>query len=297
MKILVLTPDWKLPWQKLVPDYLKIRGHTVGVAIHGVNGFDPDVVLHMWSNGYTRPEHFPNAKNIFYMRRYEFFEPEWRKIDWNKVDHMVFVNSFIKKAVEDWFKENDINIPTSLIYNSVDTKKWTFKERTFNNNIGMVCFIHPKKNLTLAAQVLAALPSKYSLHLAGACQDWALLEYINHICHESHRKFYWYGRLKFEMLDSWWDMMDCCLSVSMSEGNPNNVIEAMAKGIKPVVHNWPGAIDQFPEECVFNTVESACQIIQNDDYDSSKYRQWAEDRYSLKNYDQMYDIIKQVTAQ
>jgi hypothetical protein len=42
--------------------------------------------------------------------------------------------------------------------------------------------------------------------------------------------------------------MGVCLSTSLSEGNPNNVIEAMAKGIKPVVHAWPGAEDQFPED-------------------------------------------------
>jgi glycosyltransferase involved in cell wall biosynthesis len=229
------------------------------------------------------------------MRRYEFFTGEWQYIDWSKVDHLVFVNSFIKSAVDDWLKENKYKTPTSLIYNVVDAEEWSFrKEPVFEseNNIGMVCSIHPKKNIQLALYILDALPEEYSLHVAGPMQDYCLAEYLNHTATQMKRRLFLYGKLPRKQLDSWWATMDYCLSTSMSEGNPNNVLEAMAKGIKPVVHNWPGSRDQFPEHLVFDTIPGAVSIITAPEYCPQTYRDWVIDRYSTKNFDSLYDIIE-----
>jgi hypothetical protein len=83
--------------------------------------------------------------------------------------------------------------------------------------------------------------------------------------------------------------MDYCLSTSISEGNPNNVIEAMAKGIKPIVHNWPGAEDQFPMS-IFNSVDEAVKLLTENTYESRMYRGSVESKFSLKNFEQVADI-------
>jgi len=294
MKIIIRTHNWQLPWQAKLPEYLTTKGHST-MTTNGIiqeDNFKPDVVIHMWSDGSSHPSDYPEAKHIYYMRRYEFFSPEWRKLDWLKIDHMVFVNGEIKNAVDGWLKENSLKTPTSLIYNCVDLKDWTIihaKDKTYN--IGMVCSIHPKKNIPLALQILDALPEKYTLHLAGPQQDNCLTEYLNHMAIQMKRRFNYYGKLPRKRLDSWWDMMDCCLSTSISEGNPNNIIEAMAKGIKPVVHNWPGAVNQFPTDYVFNSISEAVDIIEDKDISPMNARGWVEDRYSLNNFDKLYDVI------
>ena len=80
----------------------------------------------------------------------------------------------------------------------------------------------------------------------------------------------------------WWETVYYCLSTSLSEGNPNNVIEAMAKGIKPVIHNWPGAEDQF-KPWLFSDVSDAAAQILSPQYESKAYRAWIEDRFSVAN--------------
>ena len=161
-------------------------------------------------------------------------------------------------------------------------------------NIGMVCAVHPKKNIPLALQILNTLPQKYTLHLAGPQQDNCLMEYLSDIARKMQRHLFYYGKLTREKLDSWWDMMDCCLSTSICEGNPNNVIEAMAKGIKPVVHNWPGAKDQFHEHYIFDTIDDAVMIINSDFNKPEQHRDWVKERYSLDNLDKIYEVIEGV---
>jgi hypothetical protein len=69
---------------------------------------------------------------------------------------------------------------------------------------------------------------------------------------------------------------------SVCEGHPFNVIEAMAKGIKPVINNFCGAELVFDKNFLFNNIDEAIKMITRDQYDSQLYRnyiiekQWTE---------------------
>lgn len=66
-------------------------------------------------------------------------------------------------------------------------------------------------------------------------------------------------------------------------------MEAMARGIKPIIHNYHGAKEQWPEELVYNFFFEIEEMI-NGEYDSIKYRSFIEDRYSLEK--QTDNILK-----
>jgi hypothetical protein len=92
-------------------------------------------------------------------------------------------------------------------------------------------------------------------------------------------------------LDKWWDDKSFCLSTSISEGNPNNVIEAMAKGIKPIVHSWPGSEDQFPDDLRFSTVREAVEAFEGP-YDSFRYQGIVNEKFSLNNIERVVDLCE-----
>lgn len=285
MRVLLLTP-WDNAWVTLFRREVERRGGEFALA-KGWNGVSKhDIVLHGWASGATQP--VPGAKNIMFMRRYELFDGGLVKVDWSKIDHLICVNTWIAGVVRDAFRDRGVTTPVSVIYNAADTSKWTFKQRAKNNLVGMACHVHPKKNLPLALQIMAELPEDYELHIAGQIQDPCTAEYLNHIGKRMRRKVYLYGHV--EDLNGWWELMGCCLSTSLSEGNPNNVIEAMAKGIKPVVHRWPGAEVQFPSECLFTTAKGAADIITGDSYTSIAYRQWVDAHYSDRNIRAVMDL-------
>jgi len=57
----------------------------------------------------------------------------------------------------------------------------------------------------------------------------------------------------------------------------------MACGLKPVIHNFPGASEIFLEEFLFNLSEDFCSQILSDNYEPQRYRKFVEENYSLKN--------------
>jgi hypothetical protein len=57
------------------------------------------------------------------------------------------------------------------------------------------------------------------------------------------------------------------------------ILEGMACGLKPVIHNFPGADQIFPGECLFNISEAFCQQVCCEQYEPRKYREFVEQRY------------------
>lgn len=282
MKVALITP-WQNAWVPLYEKAFEARGHQFGVFEKRAPS-DSDVVLHGWATGTPS---VPKARNIVFLRRYELFDGGLPKVEWSKTHALVCVNSWIKTVAEKIFDGENIKTPVHLIYNAVDASKWTFAERGHGKKIGMACFVHTKKNIPLALQILAALPEGYELHIAGDVQDACLAEYLVHLAKALDKPLHLYGQVRD--MNAWWDGMDYCLSTSLSEGNPNNVNEAMAKGVKPIVHRWPGAEDQYKGH-LFNTVQEAVTMIAEGSYDSAHYRQTVEDKFSLKNIDRVVDL-------
>lgn len=284
MKVALVTP-WQNAW---VPHYeaaFKRRGHQFGVfPKHAPT--DSDIVLHGWATGTPVVN---KARNIVFLRRYELFDGGLAKVEWAKVQALICVNSWFKSVAETIFEAEKIKVPVHLIYNAVNLEKWSYSERKPGKRIGMACFVHTKKNLPLALQILAALPKEYELHIAGAIQDSCLAEYLVHASKAMDRDVHLHGQVPANHLNDWWGEMDYCLSTSMSEGNPNNVIEAMAKGIKPIVHNWPGAEDQFAGH-LFNTAKEAADMITGDGYFSERYRDEAASKFGMANIEKVVDL-------
>lgn len=284
MKIALLSP-WQNAWVPLYKDAFARRGHE---CINTADMIDADIYIHAWAD--ARHNTVKGKKNIIIIRRYELYECGWHTMDFSNVSDFVCVNDHIAEYVKAYFAEQKITIPVHVIYNSIDTKDWTFKVRRPNKNVGMACHIHPKKNIPLALQILAELPEDYALHIAGGNQDQWMVDYLSNFAECVRRKVYIYGQIPFDQMDLWWEQMGVCLSTSYTEGNPNNVIQAMAKGIKPLVHIWPGAIEQFPESMLFATVREAAEMIQSKQYDSQGYRDLAVERFGLANIEKVVDL-------
>ena len=287
MRVALVTP-WDNAWVPMYREAIQKRGHEF-VHLKKAEAGHFDVVIHGWM---TDAPMISGARNVMFLRRYELFTGVLNRVRWDSVEHLICVNRWIAEVVKSSLGRMKVKTPVSTIYNAVDTKKWTFKKRKKNNKVGMSCHVHPKKNLPLALQILAKLPEGYELHIAGEIQDPCTAEYLNHVGNALRRRIYLYGHIDRRQLDVWWEAMGVCLSTSLSEGNPNNVIEAMAKGVKPVVHYWPGAEEQFPGN-LFGTVDEAVQMILSDDYDSERYLKDVQLRYSLSNIERAVDIALQ----
>jgi glycosyltransferase involved in cell wall biosynthesis len=228
-----------------------------------------------------------DVKNILFVRRYEFHTPFVDRLDWGRVDNAVVLSRYYARSLKHRSGKS-----AHIIYNGVVADDWTFKDRNHGKKIACVGQVNYKKNLPLAYQILAKLPEDYTLHVAGEIQSSEFLVYIDYIirCMDFKDRVFIDGPVSD--IDAWLEDKSYLLSTSISEGCPNNVIEAMAKGIKPVVHCWPGAPELFDSN-VFFTVDDAVKMILPDaPYESEKYAGIISEKFGDGTYEQVFELAK-----
>jgi len=282
MKIQIINRQkmqWESSFKKVFPDAQWVKNPTN----------EADIYIFMWCDDTT--VNFINkapkyGKYIVVIRRYEYYNNWIEELDWERVDDVICVNDFIA-----WGFKQRTGRDAYIIYNGVNAKEWTFKDRNHGNKIAMVGFVNQKKNFPLALQILAKLPQDYELHIAGGYQDGATLDYITHIANKICKKIMFYNQMPHEFIDKWLEDKNYILSTAISEGCPNNVIEAMAKGITPIVHNWPGS-EQQSDGLTFDTVDEAIAMILDSDYESQKYREIVENKFGESNFLEFKKVVE-----
>jgi len=286
MRLQLITP-WANSW---VPAYHRaFRGWQVQVSQQPQDDGTP--ILFMWADQTARDfinHAHKRAPWLVVQRRYEAYTSWMSEIDWGKVDHLICVNDFFAAKATAVVQGR---CPVSTVYNAVDLEAWPLQPHRHGTQVAMVCFIKPVKNLPLALQIMARLPHDYHLHVAGAIQSVEVMEYLAELAEVMRVRCTFYQQVPHADMPAWLADKDYLLSTSLSEGCPNNVIEAMACGIKPVVHGWPGAREQFGD-AVFSHVDEAVRMMTTDDYRSADYRAAVQARFSLKNLQQIRTMLE-----
>jgi len=125
------------------------------------------------------------------------------------------------------------------------------------------------------------------LHIAGKFEDKRFEIYVKHFLSDTgldrHVVFHGWVKDVFPFLHD----MDYLISTSPWEGCPNNVIEAMACGVRPLIHNWRGARTIFPHDLVFDSISQMKSMLCDNRYDSQAYRQYAE-----RNFNSEIQLLK-----
>ncbi|HPB88201.1 MAG TPA: glycosyltransferase, partial [Thermotogota bacterium] len=81
------------------------------------------------------------------------------------------------------------------------------------------------------------------------------------------------------------------------EGYGMAILEAMSKGIKPIIHNFYVADEFYSEQYLFNTVGQAVDMITNEPYDSTEYRRFAEQHNETKQLEEISELVREVMGE
>lgn len=302
MKILLHYPKWNNRWipyfREVLSGYDLLETSTVFLPLLDELSYRADVLFSMWTNEIVDhwTHKFPDKKIITYLRRFELWEKSTlNKIDFNNIDAMIFVSFFIGKEFEIQHPELNGVFKKYLIPNGVDLDRFPLKSnKAGEKKIAFVGQLKHVKNFPLALQVLSELPEEYTLHHIGLVTSEQIAGQILSYTHSLglQNRVVFYPQVAPDQMPEWYKDKDYILSTSINEGNPNCIIEAMAMGIKPIIHNWPGAREQFPHDLVFNTIDEAKNLIENKDFEPEFYRSWIEQRYSLDNFKRIYEVIE-----
>jgi len=197
------------------------------------------------------------------------------KINWDAVDCLVLICPHAHAWMVDEFK--GLKNKSLVIYNPIDTLG-TFnlpKNQNVEFNLGLVGIVPKLKRFDLAVEILDELKkndSRFTLHLKGRRPEdysWML---------SRKKEMAWY-RSVYEKIDScpyrdsvifdphgpdmpqWYSLIGFVLSTSDCEGSHQAIAEGMAAGCIPVIRDWDGADQLYPDKYVFSSPPEASQAI------------------------------------
>lgn len=213
---------------------------------------------------------------------YEAFTDYPANVAFENIDKIIFVAEHIKNFVIDNFSIDEEK--TIVIPNGIDHKKWTFAERKPRFNIAYVGYINYKKGPMLLLHTFKTIYDKnnqYKLFIAGKFQDHRDVLYFNQMIKE----FGLEDNVVYEgwqdNLDKWLEDKNYILCTSILESQNMSVMQAMVKGIKPIIHNFVGAKNIYPEALVWNTINEAVDMITDNEYNSKEYYSFVLNGFEL----------------
>ena len=227
------------------------------------------------------------CKNIIRLHRYEAYEQWPQLVNWSNIDALVTVgNSFVKDALLRGVPYIESQTPISIIPNGVNLEKFTFINRPRGKNIAFLSNLRMVKNPAFVLQCMQKLhyiDPEYHLFFGGLFQDETLEQYLRHMVGVlGLRKVVFFDGPQ-EDVRSWLEDKHYIVSTSLIESQGMGLAEAMACGLKPVIHNFPGADQIFPSEYLYNIAEEFCQHILSEQYEPQTYRRFVEENYALKD--------------
>ena len=291
----------------LASDYF-VRKFIVTTQQEIYNAIDwGDTVWLEWCNQVaitgTNYEKIEGKKVIIRLHSYEALADFPKQINWSVVNKLIFVAPHIRDILNEISPDIKDKVKSEVIFNGLDLDKIPFKEREAGFKIAWVGYINYKKNPPMALQVMKMLTSgdynsskRYVLHIAGEYQDLRYKIYLEYMIKEMglQDNVVFHGWV--DDMEGFWKDKNYLLHTSIHEGHSYAINESLARGIKPIIHNFRGAKELYPDINIFNTIDEAVRVIIYEDYYSKMYRSWIINKgWTLdKQVKQIKKVLKEV---
>lgn len=214
---------------------------------------------------------------------------------WDLVDDVIFVAPHIQKLMMTDSRPQAGRFRQHVVPCGVNLDRWTFRDHEKGFNIGVVSELWESKGVDLGLQIamkLKKIDPRYQITWLGKNQmyHWGKA-YFDDLAKDlpiTHDDSF------VEDLNSWWEDKNYVLHCGQKETYTYAVAEAMSKGIKPIFHRYYGADITWPG-LTWTSIDEAINLITEDKYDSSSYRQYLINHHlDLESMMQAFDkIIKE----
>lgn len=225
------------------------------------------------------------CKLVCRLHRYEAFTGILSQVNWNSVDTLILVAHHIKDVVKMQIPDIEERVDVRVVYNGVNLDRFVYKEREQGFNIAYIGYLNFRKNPSLLLQCMKCLVDKdprYVLHIAGTYQDMECKLYMDEMLRKLDLESNIVLHGWITDLENWVEDKQFILSTSIHEGHPCGIMEAMAAGLKPLIHNFFAAEEIYPRKYIFCTIDEFVDMVTSHEYSSTEYRKYIADNYSLE---------------
>jgi len=237
----------------------------------------------------------PRPKIIISVRRSDV-QDRWAKaVPWENVDVLAQIGSC---AVEETLLSQvpDLRHRTRLVVvpNGVNLRRYPLRRRDRGRNLACLDCLTMEANpgfLVQCMQKLHYLDAGYRLFFAGRFENATLEQYVRHMV----RTLALTEVISFEPnpgdLNSWLSDKHFIVAAGIGENQVETLLAGMACGLKPIVHNFPGADQLLPPQYLFNIAEQFCEQVLSQDYQPALYRRFVEEHYPVEQQLKRVDEI------
>jgi hypothetical protein len=210
---------------------------------------------------------------------------------WDVVTDCIFIAPHIRDLMMSDSRPQASNMKLHTIPMGVNLDRWTWNKHNPGKKVAIVSEKWIIKGMQNILQIAYELPRDYEFHWVGIwSNDYPYFrDYAEDFIKRHNLNFTFYDWV--DNLDEWLEDKDYMLIASIKEAFSYATAEAMAKGIKPVLHSFYGAERLWPE-MTWNTPSEAVQMIISDDYDSNDYRNYLIDKgYTIDSMMEQIDKV------
>jgi glycosyltransferase involved in cell wall biosynthesis len=236
-----------------------------------------DLIFCEWCLGnaeWYSHNHHDDQKLIVRFHSHERFQPYLDRVDWDRVDALVFICYHHRDDFLARYPRMAAN--SRVIFNLVNCDNYHRPKSTDSSlNLGMLGTAPRLKSPHLALEILRRLrkrDGRYRLLIKGRHPweyDWLWTLPEERLYYEEFyamvRRRPFRGAIAFVEHDGdvagWFERVGFILSTSEHEGSHQAVAEGMASGAVPVIRDWRGASRLYPREYVFSGVDEAVEQI------------------------------------
>lgn len=212
----------------------------------------------------------------------EVWQGHWSASKWDLVDDCIFIAPHIRNLVDpETLPDHNPDMKIHTIPCGINLDRYHYADRSPGFNIAVVSERWISKGTDYILQIalkLKAIDPRYKITWLGRWSEtqWEqayMTEFVEH--HDLPIEFINYLDGD-DAVDKFLEDKNYLLHASHKEAFSYAVAEAMAKGIKPVLHRFYGADALWPG-MTWDSIDQAIEELTNDKYDSASYRQYLID--------------------
>jgi glycosyltransferase involved in cell wall biosynthesis len=264
-----------------------------------------DIVWLEWANESAvslsaHPTALTGKRVVCRLHSYEAFTPFITQIEWSRIHDLVFVADHLRDIT---LKHNPAIAKTvrhlHVIPSGISLDRFPYRNRRPGKNLAYLGSINYKKGPMLLFQAFASLSRRhpgYHLFIGGDVQDLRYLYYFQQLAQELGIS----GQIHMEGhiadVPKWFEDKNFIICSSVLESQYLAIMEAMACGIRPLIHNFVGARSIYPKDLLWNTIDDFISLVTEGEYDSRRYRSFVEAHYSTQIQEKrLQDLFRSLT--
>ena len=227
----------------------------------------------------------------------EVWQGHYAAAHWGLVNDIIFIAPHIMELMPpDQLVGMHEDVKMHYIPHSVDLDKYRFAKREPGFDIAVVSERWMSKGVDYILQIalkLKQIDPRYKIHWLGKRSDypWELQYFDDFVQHNDLNIEFTNWLDGDNPVDEFLEDKNYLLHGSHKEAFSMATAEAMAKGIKPVIHRFYGADALWPG-MTWSSIDEAIEMITEDKYDSESYRQYLINHgYTLPQMMERIDLI------